>query len=58
MSQEFTSYCLSDGVVRDVYISAESHCCGVAESMSRILWERARILRLTAGLEEGFWAEA
>lgn len=36
----------------------KSHSFGVVESTYWILWERAMSLRLTAGLEEGFWVEA
>ena len=57
-SQEFKEFCVEKGIrmIRTIPGSPEQN--GIAERMNRTLNERARSMRLRAGLPKTFWAEA
>ncbi|KAK8953905.1 hypothetical protein KSP39_PZI002955 [Platanthera zijinensis] len=57
-SIEFQAYCDQEGITRHLTIPGTPQQNGVAERMNRSLLERARCMRLFAGLPKYFWAEA
>ena len=58
VSKEFLDFCRQHGIERHFTTPGDPQSNGVAERMNRTLLEKARCLRLTAGLSRGFWAEA
>ena len=57
-SKEFEEYCAKNGIKREKTIPNTPQQNGVAERMNRTIVERARSMRLHAGLPKQFWAEA
>ena len=57
-SKEFTSYCAEQGIKMIKTVPETPQQNGVAERMNRTLNERARSMRLHAGLPKMFWADA
>ncbi|CAJ2662759.1 unnamed protein product [Trifolium pratense] len=55
---QFQKFCEQHGIQRHFSVRKTPQQNGVAERMNRSLTERARCLRLNAGLSKGFWAEA
>ena len=55
--KEFIRFCELEGITRHFIIKGTPQQNGVAERMNRILAERARCMRLNAGLPKVFWAE-
>lgn len=55
---EFMKFCSSEGITRHFTVKGTPQQNGVAERMNRTLLERARCMRLNAGLPKIFWAEA
>jgi len=56
--KEFLAFCDSEGITRHYTVKRTPQQNGVAERMNRTLTERARCMRLNAGLPKVFWAEA
>ena len=57
-SEEFNSYCKSEGIVRHYTIPYTPQQNGVAERMNRTIISKARCMLSNAGLGKHFWAEA
>ena len=55
---QFQKFCEEHGIQRHFSVRKTPQQNGVAERMNRSLTERARCLRLNAGLPKSFWAEA
>ena len=55
---KFTELCEQYGIKRHFIVRKTPQQNGVAERMNRTIAERARCLRLNAGLEKKFWVEA
>ncbi|KAE8689071.1 hypothetical protein F3Y22_tig00110944pilonHSYRG00042 [Hibiscus syriacus] len=55
---QFLQFCKEHGIQRHFTVRKTPQQNGVAERMNRSLNERARCLRLNAGLPKHFWAEA
>ncbi|WCJ18000.1 Transposon Ty1-LR1 Gag-Pol polyprotein [Euphorbia peplus] len=55
---QFIKLCEENGIQRHFTVRKTPQQNGVAERMNRTLTERARCLRLNAGLPKRFWAEA
>ncbi|KAE8669591.1 hypothetical protein F3Y22_tig00112230pilonHSYRG00138 [Hibiscus syriacus] len=55
---QFLQFCKEHGIQRHFIVRKTPQQNGVAERMNRSLNERARCLRLNAGLPKHFWAEA
>ena len=55
---KFTELCEQHGIKRYFTVGRTPQQNGVAERMNRTISERARCLRLNAGLEKKFWVEA
>ena len=58
ISKEFTDYCTELGIRMIKTVPGTPQQNGVAERMNRTLNERARSMRLNAGLPKTFWADA
>ncbi|RVW88410.1 Retrovirus-related Pol polyprotein from transposon TNT 1-94 [Vitis vinifera] len=54
----FSEYCVAQGIRMEKTIPGTPQQNGVAERMNRTLNERARSMRLHAGLPKTFWADA
>ena len=54
----FSEYCTTQGIRMEKTIPRTPQQNGVAERMNRTLNERARSMRLHAGLPKTFWADA
>ncbi|RVW69025.1 Retrovirus-related Pol polyprotein from transposon TNT 1-94 [Vitis vinifera] len=54
----FSEYCVAQGIRMEKTIHGTPQQNGVAERMNRTLNERARSMRLHAGLPKTFWADA
>ncbi|RVW16522.1 Retrovirus-related Pol polyprotein from transposon TNT 1-94 [Vitis vinifera] len=54
----FSEYCVAQGIRMEKTIPGTPHQNGVAERMNRTLNERARSMRLHAGLPKTFWVDA
>ena len=54
----FSEYCAAQGIRIEKTIPGTSQQNGVTERMNRTLNERARTMRLHAGLSKTFWADA
>ena len=54
----FSEYCAAQGIKMEKTIPGTPKQNGVAERMNRTLNERARSIRLYAGLPKTFWADA
>ena len=54
----FSEYCVAQGIRMEKTIPGTPQQNGVAERMNRTLNERARSMRLHAGLLKTFWADA
>ncbi|GJW03442.1 retrotransposon protein, putative, ty1-copia subclass [Tanacetum coccineum] len=57
-SNEFNSYCKSEGIVRHYTVPHTPQQNGVAERMNRTIISKARCMLSNAGLSKRFWAEA
>src|SRR4051812_48430507 len=57
-STEFKEYLARHGIKHQLSIPGRPEQNGVAERMNRTLMDRARSIRLQAGMPEGLWAEA
>ncbi len=57
-SDEFDSYCKSEGIVRHYTVPGTPQQNGVAERMNRTIISRARCMLSNAGMHRRFWAEA
>lgn len=57
-SDEFEAYCAAEGIRRIKTVPRKPRQNGVAERMNRTILERARSMRLHAGLPKQFWAHA
>jgi len=57
-SAKFKAYLASEGIEHQLNILGGLEQNGVVEHMNQTLTERARSMRLQAGMSEGFWAEA
>eukprot|EP00253_Pinus_taeda_P004888 PITA_04888 len=57
-SKEFDSYCSEHGIHREKTVPRTPEENGVSERMSRTIMERARCMRLHAGLPLKFWVDA
>ncbi|KAL0294146.1 UNVERIFIED_CONTAM: Retrovirus-related Pol polyprotein from transposon TNT 1-94 [Sesamum calycinum] len=55
---QFQKFCEGHGIQRHFSVRKTPQQNGVAERMNRSLTERARCLRLNAGLPKSFWVEA
>ncbi|KAD5318324.1 hypothetical protein E3N88_18270 [Mikania micrantha] len=58
VSTEFTNYCADHGIKMIKTVPETPQQNGVAERMNRTLNERARSMRLSAGLPKTFWDDA
>ncbi|KAE8655249.1 hypothetical protein F3Y22_tig00117034pilonHSYRG01568 [Hibiscus syriacus] len=58
LDSQFLHFCKEHGIKRHFTVRKTPQQNGVAERMNRSLNERARCLRLNAGLPKYFWAEA
>jgi len=56
-SEEFNSYCKSEGIVRHYTVPYTPQQNGVAERMNRTIISKARCMLSNAGLHRHFWAE-
>ena len=54
----FSEYCAVQGIMMEKTILGTPQQNGVTERMNRTLNERARTMRLHAGLSKTFWADA
>jgi transposase InsO family protein len=57
-NDEFRDFCEQHGIKRHFTVRKTPQQNGVAERMNRSIAERARFLRLNAGLAKIFWADA
>jgi len=57
-SKEFDRYCSEHGIRREKTVPRTPQENGVSERMNRTIMERARCMRLHAGLPLQFWADA
>jgi transposase InsO family protein len=57
-NDEFKDFCEQYGIKRHFIVRKTPHQNGVAERMNRSIADRARCLRLNAGLAKIFWANA
>ena len=57
-SKEFDSYCSHNGIRREKTVPGTPQENGVSERKNRMIMERARCMRLHAGLPVQFWADA
>ena len=57
-SDEFEKYCAMNGIKRQKTVPRNPQQNGVAERMNRTITERARCMRIHAGLPKQFWADA
>ena len=57
-SKEFDSYCSHNGICREKTVPGTPQENGVSERMNIMIMERARCMRLHAGLPLQFWADA
>eukprot|EP00253_Pinus_taeda_P023836 PITA_23836 len=57
-SREFDRYCSKHGICREKTVPRTPQENGVSERMNRTIMERARCMRLHAGLPLQFWADA
>jgi len=57
-SDQFNSYCKSEGIVRHYTVPYTPQHNGVAERMNRTIISKARCMLSNAGLDRQFWAEA
>ncbi|KAL4573166.1 hypothetical protein LXL04_019963 [Taraxacum kok-saghyz] len=57
-SNEFVDYCAENGIRMMKTVPENPQQNGVAERMNRTLCERAKSMRLNAGLPKMFWADA
>ena len=57
IDKEFIRFCELEDITRHFTIKGTPQQNGVAERMNRTLAERARCMRLNAGLPKVFWAE-
>ena len=55
---QFQKFCEEHGIQRHFSVRKTPQQNGVVERMNRSITERARCLRLNAGLPKSFWAEA
>ena len=55
--KEFDSYCSHNGICREKTVPRTPQENGVSERMNRKIMERARCMRLHAGLPLHFWAD-
>ena len=55
---QFQKFCKEHGIQRHFTVCKTPQQNGISERMNRSLAERARCLRLNAGLPKCFWAEA
>ena len=55
--KEFDSYCLYHGIHREKTVPGTPQENGVSKRMNRTIMERARCMRLHAGLPLPFWAD-
>ena len=58
VSHEFKNFCLEQGIRMEKTVPKTPQQNGVAERMNGTLNERARSMRLHAGLPKSFWADA
>ena len=58
ISKEFVDYCANQGIKMIKTVPGTPQQNGVAERMNRTLNERARSMRLNAGMPKTFWADA
>ncbi|KAF5797362.1 putative RNA-directed DNA polymerase [Helianthus annuus] len=58
ISKQFTDYCAKEGIKMIKTVPGTPQQNGVAERMNRTLNERARSMRLNAGMPKTFWADA
>jgi hypothetical protein len=58
ISKEFVDYCAKQGIKMIKTVPGTPQQNGVAERMNRTLNERARSMRLNAGIPKAFWADA
>ena len=58
MDKWFMEFYKSEGITRHFTTPGTPQQNGVAERMNRIIMERARCMKLNAGLPKKFWAEA
>ena len=56
-SNEFDSYCKSEGIMRHYIVPGTPQQNGVAERMNRTIISRARCMLSNAGMHRRFWAE-
>ncbi len=56
--KKFMQFCEQQGIKRHFTVRKTPQQNGVAERMNRTIAERARCLRLNAGLTKNFWADA
>ena len=56
-SKEFDRYCSEHGIRREKTVPRTPQENGVSERMNRTIMERARCMRLHAGLPLKFWAD-
>ena len=56
--KEFIRFFELEGITRHFTVKETAQQNGVAERMNRTLAERARCMRLNAGLAKVFWAES
>ena len=56
-SREFQDYCEECGIRRYFSVKETPQQNGVAERMNRTLLEKARCMRLQAGLSKAFWVD-
>jgi transposase InsO family protein len=57
-NNEFRDFCEQQGIKRHFTVRKTSQQNGVVERMNKSIAERARCLRLNAGLSKSFWADA
>ena len=56
--KRFMEFCKIEGITRHFTTPGTPQQNGVAERMNRTIMERARCMRLNAGLPKEFWAKA
>ena len=54
---QFLKFCDEHGIKRHFIVQRTPQQIGIAERMNRTIAERARCLRLNAGLPKSFWVE-
>lgn len=57
VSNEFSNYCKSEGIIRHLTVRGTRQQNGIAERMNRAILERVRCMILGAGVSKGFWGE-